>query len=156
MMVCYRIADARHPIYDGTGAMLHGGRWNSIGASVIYAAETFAGSLLEVLVHSNLSRPPKNHRVIQIEIPDEVAIESASASTVPGWDADDMIASRALGDHWIQQRRTAVLTVPGLVTKGRERNILINPLHEQFPLLRASVPEPVDWDARLFVCRPIR
>jgi RES domain-containing protein len=44
----YRIADARHAIFDPTGAMLHGGRWNSIGHRVIYAAATYAGALLEV------------------------------------------------------------------------------------------------------------
>ena len=53
-MIAYRIADARHPIFDGTGAMLRGGRWNSIGQRVIYAAESYAGAMLEILVHANL------------------------------------------------------------------------------------------------------
>jgi RES domain-containing protein len=54
-MIAYRIIDARHPIFDPTGAMLHGGRWNSVGGRVIYAAETYAGALLEILAHSNLA-----------------------------------------------------------------------------------------------------
>ena len=45
-MRAFRIADRRHPIFDGTGAKLTGGRWNSPGRPVIYAAETFAGALL--------------------------------------------------------------------------------------------------------------
>ncbi len=53
-MLAFRIADKRFPIFDGTGARLVGGRWNSPGKAVIYAAETFAGAVLEVLVHSNL------------------------------------------------------------------------------------------------------
>ena len=43
--------------------------WVSVGQRVIYAAETYAGALLEVLVHANLSQPPQNHRVIRIDIP---------------------------------------------------------------------------------------
>ncbi|MEO8737889.1 MAG: RES domain-containing protein, partial [Edaphobacter sp.] len=86
-MYAYRIADARHPIFDPAGAMLHGGRWNSIGKRVIYAAETYAGALLEVLVHSNLSQPPKNHRVVAIDIPIEVKIETVSIDLIDDWDA---------------------------------------------------------------------
>ena len=119
-MIAYRIADARHPIFDATGAMLHGGRWNSIGLRAIYAAETYAGALLEILVHSNLSQPPKNHRVVRIVVPDNVTIETVSIDKVRNWDAEDMIASRAFGDRWIQENRTAILRVPSVITGGRE------------------------------------
>jgi RES domain-containing protein len=146
----YRIADSRHPIFDPTGATLHGGRWNSVGHRIIYAAETYAGALLEVLVHANLSQPPKNHKVIRIEIPDEVAIENVTADTVPGWDMEDMIASRAFGDHWIRENRTAVLKVPSVITRGRESNLVLNALHSQFSSVSAGKPEAVYWDARLF------
>jgi len=80
-MIAYRIADLRHPIFDPTGAMRHGGRWNSIGVRAIYAAETYAGALLEVLVHSNLSQPPKNHRVVRIVVPDRVTVEIGMLKT---------------------------------------------------------------------------
>jgi len=149
-MIAYRIADARHPIFDTTGAMLHGGRWNSRGLRAIYAAETYAGALLEVLVHSNLSGPPKNHRVIRIDVPDKVVIETVSVTEVPDWDAEDMRASRAFGDRWIQENRTAVLRVPSVITTGRENNLLFNPLHPQFSLIEAGKPESVHWDDRLF------
>lgn len=149
-MFAYRIADARHPIFDPTGAMLHGGRWNSIGHRVIYAAETYAGALLEVLVHSNLSQPPKNHRVVRINIPDEVAIEIVAIGLINDWDAEDMVTSRAFGNQWIQENRTAVLKVPNVVTRGRENNLVLNTSHPQFSLISAEAPEPVYWDARLF------
>ena len=55
----YRIADRRHKIFDGQGASLLGGRWNSPGRRVIYAAETYAGAMLEALVHANIGRLPK-------------------------------------------------------------------------------------------------
>jgi RES domain-containing protein len=130
--------------------MLHGGRWNSRGLRAIYAAETYSGALLEVLVHSNLSWPPKNHRVIRIDIPDEVEIETVSSTEVPDWDTEDMRGSRAFGDRWIQENRTAVLRVPSVITAGRENNLLLNPLHPQFSLIEAGAPKPVNWDERLF------
>lgn len=149
-MIAYRIADGRHPIFDATGAMLHGGRWNSMGLPVIYASETYAAALLEDLVHANLSQPPKNHRAVQIHIPDEVKIETVAIEQIDGWDAADMIASRAFGDEWIESQRTAVLRVPSVITRGRDSNLVINPEHLQFPLIICGPAEPVYWDARLF------
>ena len=149
-MIAYRIADARHPIFDPTGAMLHGGRWNSVGARVIYAAETYAGALLEILAHSNLPQPPKNHRVVRIEIPGDVKIERVVQEEVPGWDAEDAVTSRTYGDEWIRSRRTAVLRVPSVVTQGREYNLVLNTEHPDFKMIQAGAPETVHWDARLF------
>ena len=149
-MIAYRIADARHPIFDGTGAMLRGGRWNSIGQRVIYAAESYAGAMLEILVHANLAVPPKHHQVVRIAIPESVAIETLSPSALPGWDAEDVTTARAFGDEWLRKGRSAVLRVPSVVTDGREYNILINPAHSAATLIEASAPEPVRWDTRLF------
>lgn len=149
-MIAYRIADARHPIFDGTGAMLRGGRWNSIGQRVIYAAESYAGAMLEILVHANLPVPPKHHQVVRIAIPESVAIETLSPSALPGWDAEDVTKARAFGDEWLREGRTAVLRVPSVVTDGREYNILINQAHSSARLIEASAPEPVRWDTRLF------
>jgi len=149
-MIAYRIADVRHPIFDPTGAMLHGGRWNSPGLRVIYACETYAGALLEILVHSNLSRPPKHHRAVRIEIAATVEVETVIADRIPNWDAEDQVASRAFGDAWIGSRRTAVLRVPSVVTQGREFNVVLNTEHPDFAAIRAGAPEPVAWDLRLF------
>lgn len=137
-MRAFRIADRRFPIFDGTGARLVGGGWNSPGRAVIYAAETFAGTVLEVLVHSNLGRVPKSHGVVEITINDEVAVEAVAADAVPGWDAEDQLASRAFGDKWLAEQRTAVLLVPSSVTRGREHNVLLNPEHPEFERITAT------------------
>lgn len=149
-MRAFRIADRRFPIFDGAGARVVGGRWNSPGRPVIYAAETFAGAVLEVLVHSNLGRLPKTHAVVQIMIPDTLPLEAVVAKKLPGWDADDQIVSRSYGDKWLREQRTAVLLVPSIVTRGRERNVLLNPEHRLFKRISASNPEDVGWDERLF------
>lgn len=155
-MIAYRIADARHPIYDGTGAMLRGGRWNSRGTPVIYAAESYAGAMLEVLVHANLSVPPKHHQVVRIDIPGKVKVETVSMSDLPGWDAENLRATQTFGDQWLRECRSPVLRVPSVVTEGRECNILINPAHVQASFIQPSAPEPVKWDLRLFSARASR
>jgi len=133
--------------------MLYGGRWNSIGQSVIYAAETYAGAMLEVLVHSNLAVPPRNHRVVRIIIPDKVKIETVALSSVSNWASENLTATRTFGDTWLREMRTALLRVPSVITNGRESNILINPRHPQFKLVQAEPPEQIHWDMRLFPLR---
>jgi len=149
-MRAFRIADSRFPIFDGTGARLVGGRWNSPGHSLIYASETFAGAVLEILVHANLNRVPPRHAFIEIRIPKSVRVESIAPADLPGWDKADLRASRGFGDRWIGERRSCVLLAPSIVTGGHERNVLINPEHTDFRQISASDATPVRWDQRLF------
>ena len=55
--------------------MLHGARWNSPGRRVIYAAETYASALLEILVHASGS-VPRSQGYVEIEIPSGVPMEA--------------------------------------------------------------------------------
>ena len=144
----FRIADMRHAIFDGSGAMLHGARWNSPGRRVIYAAETYAGALLEILVHASGS-VPRSQGYVEIEIPSGLSIEEITQDDLPQWDSPSFGATQAFGDRWYDERRTPVLIVPSVVTRV-ERNVLINQEHPEFPLVRASQALPVRWDARLW------
>jgi RES domain-containing protein len=147
----YRIARARHPLFDGKGAALHGGRWNKKGQRVIYGATSFGGALLEILVHSNLDRIPRGFAMIDIEIPEDVQIEEVLPEDLPGWDAADGLASREFGSRWVEEGRTAVLVVPSVPSQGRERNVVINQDHLEFGRIKASRPQKVVWDKRLFL-----
>jgi RES domain-containing protein len=144
----FRIADMRHAIFDGTGAMLYGARWNSPGRRVIYAAETYAGALLEILVHASGS-VPRSQGYVEIEIPTGLSIEEITQDDLPRWDAPSFEATQAFGDRWYDERRTPVLIVPSVVTLV-ERNVLINQEHPEFPMVRASQAVPVRWDSRLW------
>jgi RES domain-containing protein len=138
----------RHTIFDGTGAMLHGGRWSSPGRRIIYAAETYAGALLEILVHASGSLP-RSQGYIEIEIPAGLSIEEISPDDVPRWDSTSFEAARLFGNQWCDEKRTPVLLVPSVVSRV-ERNVLINQEHADFPLIRSSQPLPVRWDSRLW------
>jgi RES domain-containing protein len=144
----FRIADMRHSIFDGSGAMFYGARWNSPGRRVIYAAETYAGALLEILVHASGS-VPQSQGYVEIEIPSGLFIEEITQDDVPRWDSASFDATQALGDRWYDERRTPVLIVPSVVTRV-ERNVLINQEHPDFPMVRASQAVPVRWDSRLW------
>ncbi len=128
--------------------MLYGARWNSPGRRVIYAAETYAGALLEVLVHAS-GNVPSTQGYVTIEIPAGLPVEEIAPGDVPGWDAPSYKAARAFGDRWYDERRTPVLMVPSLATLV-EHNILLNQEHPEFARIRASEPLPVRWDVRLW------
>ena len=144
----FRIADMRHTIFDSTGAMLHGARWNSPGRRVIYASESYAGALLEILAHASGS-VPRSQGYIEIEIPADLSIEEVTPEDLPGWDSPSYETARAFGDRWVDERRTPVLMVPSVATRI-ERNILMNQDHPDFPRIRASEALPVRWDERLW------
>lgn len=146
----WRIADGRFDVFSPVGAALVGGRWNSPGLGVIYASRSFAGAMLECLAHAGIGRVPKTHVAIEISIAAAVSVEQAGESHLPaGWERADLHVSRAFGDAWIRERRTAVLLVPSVVAR-REVNVLLNPQHADFNQIVPASPEPVVWDARLF------
>jgi RES domain-containing protein len=128
--------------------MLWGARWNSPGRRIIYASETYAGALLEVLVHASGS-VPKNQGYIEIMIPAALSIEVATEADVSGWDAAVSAMARNFGDRWYDERRTVALIVPSVVARA-ENNILINQEHPDFGRIHASDPLPVQWDSRLW------
>jgi RES domain-containing protein len=108
----FRIADRRHEIFDGTGAFLNGARWNSPGRRIIYTADTFAGAILEILVHTRIVKVPRTQMWIEVEIPADVSIEELTPEQLPGWDAEESIEARDFGDRWHQDRRSPILIVP--------------------------------------------
>lgn len=149
MLVAWRVCKARHAPYDGTGAMLQGARWNSAGRSVIYAADSFAGAILEVLAHALRPRTlPGAHHAVRIEIPDEI-VETLEADALPGWEARGSAEARASGDAWLREGRSAVLVVPALPCRPVGRNVVINPGHRDAARIVVSAPFGVPWDERV-------
>ena len=148
MLVAWRVCKVRHAPYDGTGARLHGARWNAPGRAVIYASDSFAGAILEVLAHVLRPRTlPGAHHAVRVEIPDELTEEAAG---VAGWETKGSPEARAFGTRWLEEARSAVLLVPALPCRPVGRNVLINPAHPDAARLKVSAPFPVPWDERLF------
>jgi RES domain-containing protein len=142
----YRLGTALHPVWDGAGAGMHGGRWNPVGAPVIYAAGSLSLAMLERLVQR---RNLAGTLLVAAEAPDDLAVEDLMAALPPGWRVLGSPEAVAAGGAWLAAGRTALLRVPSAVVP-REANYLVNPAHPDAARLRVGVPEPLEWGARLF------
>ena len=147
-MIAFRIASRRHPIFDGAGAAEYGGRWNSPGRPVIYAAGSLSLAMLEQLAQAGTGRLPHDQVCVEITILDAVSTETVTPSDIPAWDAADRLASRAFGDRWLAEQRSCVLLTPSVIVPT-ELNVVVNPEHADFAGVTASTPRPLNWDERL-------
>jgi RES domain-containing protein len=149
----YRVTRTTHPLFDGTGAARFGARWSSPGRQVIYTAGSYAGALLEILVHAQRPALRVPYHCLVIEVPGDIPITVVSPDDVPDWDAADYVASRAVGDAWLDAGESALLQVPSITARPFEHNVLINPQHPDVQHLRLHGPHPVVWDIRLLRAR---
>lgn len=151
-LLVIRLHHPRFDALDGTGAELFGGRWNSPGAKVVYAALTYGGAILETRVHANARKPPPREIAV-IAIPAGTRISELAASDAKDWDDVQEHTSRAAGDAWLKSARTVALIVPSKAGAPLEKNVVINLEHADAPSLHVKSLGPVPWDMRLFVRR---
>lgn len=146
-MRAVRLCPRTHPPLDGAGASMLGGRWNSTGRRVVYTASCGALASLEYLVHVG-THFPSGMLLVLLEIPDTLRIESTA-----GWAPADILASRRIGDDWIESNASAVLEVPSVLVP-RQKNYLLNPLHPMFTAIRIVEQTPFAFDTRLLSSIP--
>jgi RES domain-containing protein len=150
-MIAWRVTKTRYQPIDGSGAEIWGGRWNHPGRPVVYAADSFAGALLEILAHSLRPRTlPGPHHAARIEIPDRM-VEALDPEELPGWDERGSRPALEFGTRWLDERRTLALVVPALPSHPVGRTVIINPLHRDRARLLVSPLFAVPWDERLFL-----
>ena len=145
-LTLYRIADRRYPLFSGHAAGQVGFRWNPRGIEVVYASVTYAGAMLEKLVHTGTGRMPTHQGVITISVPAGVRVEELDPALHPGWRR--YAVSQRIGRRWVEQGQAAILLVPSIVYEGH--SALINPAHPDAARLSVSSPRQVRWDKRLF------
>jgi len=149
-MHAWRICKSIHDPYDTMGAVLAGGRWNSPGRAVLYAADSYAGALLEILAHALRPRTlPGRHHAARIEIPDEL-IERPEESALGAWHLRESSAAREFGDAWLAENRSLAISLPALTSRPVGRVIAINLANENAPRIGRGAPFDVPWDERLF------
>lgn len=129
MIAAWRLASNRYPPLSGEGARLVGGRWNTPGFPLVYASESLALCLAECLVHIP-GRLPADYVASRLHLPED-SIEYLDTALLEAEWVEDIGYTRAIGDRWLQQRRSLALAVPSAVII-ESTNILINPAH---PLL---------------------
>jgi RES domain-containing protein len=149
-MEVFRLSSAKYANdLSGTGAKLHGGRWNQKGEAVLYTAGTRALALVEVLVHLTNAFLPLNYQLITIYIPDE-SITEISLKTLPkDWNhLEPSESTKLMSSKWLSENEYLTLKVPSVVVEG-EFNFLVNPLHEDFSKIKILKIAPFNFDERL-------
>lgn len=144
----WRIVKAKHvaTAFDGEGARLSGGRWNSRGTPVVYASASQALAALETLVHLN---PPVLFRFAATSVQFDDALVERLTSVPSDWKEEPPPPStRQVGDTWVNEARSVVLEVPSVLVP-RESNYLLNPAHPDFAKLVVERPELLSFDPRL-------
>lgn len=134
--------------FDGEGARLQGGRWNSPGLPAVYCAGHVSLAILEVVVHADLALAPY-YVVFPVEF-DESLVESLDQTRLPAsWRRHPAPAAVvAIGDEWLRESRSPVLRVPSVVVPA-EANFILNPRHSDFARVEIGKPEVLEVDSRL-------
>ena len=135
--------------YSGEGARRWGGRFNSTGRRVVYAAGSLALAMLEVLAGAGDRRRLRGYLAIEATF-DEQHVEAFKAAMLPaGWDVRPYTSvSQAVGDRWLEEKRSLVLRVPSVVVL-REWNYLLNPAHPSFGEIEVGPSSVAPFDPRL-------
>jgi RES domain-containing protein len=146
----WRIVKAKHAAtaFSGDGAAKTGGRWNSRGVRVVYTSSTKSLAALETLVHLN---PPVPFKYVAFRLQFNAAlIENVPLNRLPAdWRVEPPPPStKAIGDAWVREVRSAVLALPSVIVPG-ELNYLLNPAHPAFKKISIGKPERFAFDPRL-------
>ena len=151
MVNAWRISKTRYAAaaFDGEGARLNGGRWNSVGIRVAYASESLALATLEVLVGLQDTAALSSYSLTRAEFPENL-VEVLDRHALPAtWHQHPPSPeTQSVGDLWVAQARSAVLKVPSAVVDA-EHNYLLNPSHPAFAKVLVHAPEPFQLDPRL-------
>lgn len=151
MITAWRLVKARHAraAFDGEGARLYGGRWNSPGTRVAYASDSVALAALEVLVHLESTAVLQAYSLATIRFPDSALEVLDPALLSPDWRRfPSPPQNQAIGDRWVAEGRSLVLRVPSAIVPSAS-NYLINPAHPRFAAAVVDAPERFAFDPRL-------
>ncbi len=150
MSRAWRIVKEKHAAsaFDGEGAWIFGGRWNSRGTRVVYTSSTLSLAALENLVHLN---PPVAFKYVAISVDfDEALVEAVNPADLPAnWtESPPPPSTMDVGDLWVKESRSAVLELPSVIIQT-ESNYLINPNHPSFKNIAIGKPALFSFDPRL-------
>ncbi len=150
-MEVFRIAREKHcRDLSGEGARLFGGRWNKKGIGLVYTSQQASLAALEVLAHVSSPTLPSGLKLVTIVVPDNVSQEVIEVSQLPsGWrnyPAPNLLAE--IGTKWILSQKSLLLKVPSVLIET-EKNILINPLHQEINKVKIVLVSDFNFDGRL-------
>jgi len=149
-MIVFRLSRAKYKnLLSGKGASIKGGRWNSQGTELIYCATNRSLAMAEVVVHLTVGTLPKDYYMLEIQIPKRAKYKTISGLPV-NWNIfPHPSLCRHIGDQFVMDQKDLILKVPSAVTQG-DFNILINPAHHLFKMVKIKSSSQFSFDRRLF------
>lgn len=144
-MVLWRIS--RHRDLSGTGGLRAAGRWHDAGRPIVYLAESPAGALLEVCVHTSANDIPPDYTLLRIEGPDLETPSIAAGNLPDNWQTH-LEVTRDLGSAWLERSDDVLLRVPSAIVP-ETMNCLLNPLHRRAVEFRIAESVAYPFDLRL-------
>ena len=143
----WRISKAGHDATAPNGTGAH--RWSSADAPVIYAAQSQALAVLEMLAHLDGQDLFDSYALTHVEL-DSQLVERLDASALSGdWRADPAPTElKRIGDAWLIAAKYPVLQVPSALLP-QEHNFLLNTAHRDFHQLKFGEPVPFRFDPSL-------
>lgn len=150
-MKLFRISSSEYiDDLSGTGAKLYGGRWNFKGSPLLYCSENTSLVILEILVHFDGLTVPQNLELLHLEL-EESQIHNFSKAKFSKIrkSKDAELQFKEAGQQWINSKKSLALKVPSIITTN-EFNVLINPKHKNFTLLKKKKKTKLELDERLF------
>ena len=151
-MVVHRLAKRRyaHDPLGGAGGLLAGGRWHHKGSRIVYCAQTLSLAGLEFFVNFEVLNKAIELVAVEIDLPNALIADLPAASLPSNWDETPPAAATAdIGTEWLRSSRSAALRVPSVLTPG-EYNVLINPAHADFRLVRVASLNHYKYDTRMW------
>ncbi len=146
-IIAYRVVKEKYlaSAFDGEGARLYGGRWNSKGVSVVYTSDSLALCSLEIFVHLPSYTLLADYLYMTVMFDSDLVIE---AILMDGWDERPISkVSQAIGDQWVKEGLSAILSVPSVIIPDG-LNYLININHPDFKKIEIGKPQPLTFDPR--------
>ena len=130
-------AQSVEDMLSGEAARRYGGRWNSPGRPAVYLGDSLALAAMELLVHLESADVLGAYRKMPVYLPERLVMHIEAAELPTGWETASRTTTRAIGDRWLAEARSAVLQVPSAVVLG-ESNFILNPAHPDMRFVQAS------------------
>jgi len=153
MLTAFRIFKTKfsNTWFDGEGAFLYGGRWNSRGKRVLYTAGSLSLAALEILVNLNSAELLSSYSYAKLEFEEKDVLLVEELVELPkNWSSSPPPSEiQRIGDEWAASMQSLVLRVPTSVVP-REFNFLLNVGHTRFATIKRGKPRLFRFDERLY------
>jgi RES domain-containing protein len=100
-----------------------------------------------MLVHMDRDLIPATYQLLRVVLPADIAVETIDTELPPDWPSQTL-ASREIGDRWLDCATTALLRVPSAIS-GKGSNFLLNPVHVDAAKITVAEIIKAPFDPRL-------